>query len=178
MFMEISDALSRFAIPFVLFIIPLLALWRGVPLYETFAEGAKDGFATAIRIMPFLVAMMVAVSVFRASGALDFVMQAFMPLLEVLGVNKELAPLAMVRPLSGSGAMGMAVELLNSFGPDSLTGRIASTVIGSTDTTFYILTVYFGAVGVSKVRYALWVGLTGDFAAFFLSVYFCRLMFG
>lgn len=178
MFNEISNELSRWAIPFVLFIIPLIALWRGVPLYETFVEGAKDGFTTAVRIMPFLVAMMVAITIFRASGALDFVMQGCMPLLEMLGVDKALVPLAVMRPLSGTGAMGMAMEILNSAGPDSLVGRIASTVIGSTDTTFYILTVYFGAVGISKVRYALWVGLAGDIAAFFLSVYFCKLIFG
>lgn len=174
----LCDTLSAWSIPLVLFVIVVGAFLRGVPLYETFVEGATEGFQTAVRILPFLVAMMVGIAIFRDSGALDFVMGMFMPLLDFLGVPKELVPLAVMRPLSGTGAMGLATEMLQSFGPDSFLGRVASTVIGSTDTTFYILTVYFGAVGIARVRYALWVGLIGDLAAFFLSLYFCRLFFG
>ncbi|MPN38770.1 Spore maturation protein B [bioreactor metagenome] len=127
--------------------------------------------------MPFLVAMMVAINVFRASGAMDAVITLISPLLSLLGVPAELVPLAVMRPLSGTGSLGLATEILNTFGPDSLWGRIASTVMGSTDTTFYILTVYFGAVGIRKPRYSVFVGLLGDLTGFFVSIYICTKVF-
>lgn len=178
MLLETCNLLAAWAVPAVLLCVPLLALCRGVKVYEVFVEGAGEGFQTAVRILPFLVAMLVAVRVFRDSGAMDAMIAQLLPLLEALGVPEELVPLAVLRPLSGTGALGLATELLQRFGPDSLWGRIASTVMGSTDTTFYILTVYFGAVGVSKARYAPWAGLVGDATGFFASVYLCRYFFG
>ncbi len=176
-FAAVCEFLSAWAIPLVLLFIPLAGFLRRVSVYEAFVEGAAEGFQTAVRIMPFLVAMLVAVGVFRASGALEDCVALLRPLLAVAGVPPELVPLALMRPLSGTGALGMTTELLASEGPDSLIGRMASTILGSTDTTFYILTVYFGAVGIRNPRYAVAVGLTGDITGFLMSIYICRLLF-
>ncbi|MBP2649829.1 MAG: hypothetical protein H6Q74_654 [Firmicutes bacterium] len=174
---ELCNQLSVWAIPLILLIIPLAGLVRRVRVYEAFVEGAAEGFSNAIRIMPFLVAMMVAISIFRDSGALDECVALLKPLLLKAGIPVELVPLAIMRPLSGTGAIGLASELLNTQGPDSLVGRIASTVIGSTDTTFYILTVYFGSVGVINPRYSILVGLIGDLFGFIGSVFICKMLF-
>ena len=178
MFADFCDLLSSWAIPFILLVIPVIGYMRRVKIYETFVEGAGEGFQTAIRIMPFLVAMMVAINVFRASGAMEWFIGIAQPLLSLLGVPADLVPLAIMRPISGTGSLGITTELLNTFGPDSMVGRMASTILGSTDTTFYIITVYFGAVGVFKPRYSLFVGLLGDITGFFGSIYFCKLIFG
>jgi spore maturation protein B len=178
MLAEIIAEFSVWAIPAILLIIPVTGFLRRVAVYEAFVEGAAEGFQTAIRIMPFLVAMMVAISIFRASGALEECITIIEPLLLLLNIPPELAPLAVMRPLSGTGSLGLTTELLNTHGPDSLVGRIASTVLGSTDTTFYILTVYFGAVGIRNPRYSVAVGLLGDLTGFFGSVYICTLIFG
>ena len=171
MLSELSDQLSRWAVPVILLLIPLIGYLRGVKVYETFVEGAAEGFNTAIRIMPFLVAMLVAIHVFRAAGTMDVFIGLLQPFLEFFSIPPELAPLALMRPLSGSGSLGITMELLNTYGPDSLVGRMASTILGSTDTTFYILTVYFGAIGVRNPRYSVIVGLTGDLIGFFCSIY-------
>lgn len=140
-------------------------------MYEAFVEGAAEGFHTAVRIMPYLVAMMAAVAVVRGSGALAALTGWLEPVLSVLGVPPDLVPLALMRPLSGTGSLGLVTEILRTHGPDSLTGRIASTVLASTDTTFYVLTVYFGAVGIANPRYAVGVGLLGDMIGFAGSVF-------
>ena len=177
MFTELCEQLSVWAIPAILLIVPVIGYLRHVNVYEAFVEGASEGFYTAIRIMPFLVAMMMAINIFRASGALGLCIEYVEPLLAFIGVPPEVVPLAMMRPLSGTGALGLATELLNTHGPDSMVGRIASTILGSTDTTFYILTVYFGAVGISKPRYSVGVGLLGDMIGFFGSIYICQTLF-
>lgn len=174
---DVLEGLSLWMIPLVLLLIPLAGFGRKVKVYEAFVEGAGEGFQTAIRIMPFLVAIMVAVNVFRASGAMGALVAVLSPLISSLDVPPELIPLAIMRPLSGTGALGMTTELLQTYGPDSLIGLIASTVLGSTDTTFYVLTVYFGAVGIMKPRYAVFVGLSGDLIGFFASLFICRLLF-
>lgn len=177
MFIEICEQVSRWAIPIILILIPLIGYIRGVKVYEAFVEGAAEGFQTAIRIMPFLVAMMVAINIFRASGAMNVCVEMAAPVLTLLGVPSELLSLAIMRPLSGTGALGITTELLNAHGPDSMIGRMASTILGSTDTTFYILTVYFGAVGISKPRYSVFVGLCGDIIGFIGSIYICYQLF-
>lgn len=177
MLVELCEQLSVWAIPAVLLIIPIIGYLRKVKVYEAFVEGAGEGFHTAIRILPCLVAMLVAISIFRASGAMDACVSFMEPVLRVLGVPSDLVPLAIMRPLSGTGSLGLATELLNTYGPDSLVGKIASTVLASTDTTFYVLTVYFGAVSVSNPRYAIIVGLSGDIASFLISVYICQYLF-
>jgi spore maturation protein B len=174
---ELCEQLSVWAIPTILLVIPIIGYIRKVKVYEAFVEGAGEGFHTAVRILPCLVAMLVAISIFRASGAMDACIAWMEPALSILGVPTDLVPLAVMRPLSGSGSLGLATEILNTYGPDSLVGRIASTVLASTDTTFYVLTVYFGAVGLSNPRYAVLVGLSGDIASFLASVYICQFLF-
>ncbi|MDD3852520.1 MAG: spore maturation protein [Syntrophomonadaceae bacterium] len=177
MFLQVLETVSRWAIPFLLLTVPIYGFVKKVPVYESFVEGAQEGFTTAIKIIPFLVGMMVAISVFRASGAMEYLTQILSPVTNYLGAPAEVLPLAIMRPLSGSGVLGMATELMRVYGPDSLIGRIASTMQGTTDTTFFVLTVYFGAVGIKKFRYAVITGLTADITGFIASVYICNLLF-
>jgi len=177
MFLQILETVSRWAIPFLLLTVPIYGFIKKVPVYESFVEGAQEGFTTAIKIIPFLVGMMVSISVFRASGAMEYLTQILSPVTNYLGAPAEVLPLAIMRPLSGSGVLGMATELMRVYGPDSLIGRIVSTMQGTTDTTFFVLTVYFGAVGIKKFRYAVVTGLTADITGFIASVYICNLLF-
>ncbi|HEX3031090.1 MAG TPA: spore maturation protein [Bacillota bacterium] len=170
--------LSRWVVPLMLLIIPLAAFTKRVKVYEVFIEGAQQGFTTAVRIIPYLVAMLVGISVFRASGAMELLADLLTPLLRPLGIPAQVLPLAFMRPLSGSGALGLATELIKVYGPDSLIGRLASTMQGSADTTFYVLTVYFGSVGIKRYRYAMAVGLIADITAFFASVWIVHKVFG
>lgn len=158
--------------------IPLYAYFKKVPVYESFVDGAKDGFSTAIGIIPHLVGMMVAISVFRASGALDFFVGWMAPMLYWLKVPPEVLPLGFLRPLTGTGSLAFTTDLIKTYGPDSMIGRIASTIQGSTDTTLYVLTVYFGAVGIRNGRYALKVGLFSDVVGFIAAIAVCLLLFG
>jgi spore maturation protein B len=177
MMLEMLDTVSRWAIPFLLLTIPIYGFLKRLPVYETFVEGAEEGFYTAVKIIPFLVGMLVAISVFRASGAMDCAIQAIMPLMQKLGAPAEVMPLALMRPLSGSGALGLATELIKIHGPDSLIGRMASVMQGTTDTTFFVLTVYFGSVGIKRYRYALLTGLSADITGLIASIYVCNLLF-
>lgn len=177
MLMSILTTVSRWAIPFLLLVVPLYGFLKRLPVYETFVEGAEEGFYTAVRIIPFLVGMMVAISVFRASGAMDYLIQALLPLMHKIGAPAEVLPLGVMRPLSGSGALGLATELIKVYGPDSLIGRMASVMQGTTDTTFFVLTVYFGSVGIKKYKYALLTGLSADLTGLIASIYICNLLF-
>lgn len=157
--------------------IPLYAAYRKVPVYESFVEGAKDGFGTAVELIPHLVGMMTAISMFRASGAMDILLNAVKPLFEWMGVPTEVVPLGLLRPITGAGSLAFTTDLIQQFGPDSMIGRIASTIQGSTDTTLYVLTVYFGAVGIRRTRYALKVGLFSDLVGFIAAIVICMLIF-
>jgi spore maturation protein B len=170
--------LSNWAIPVLAAAIVLLALVRKVKLYEAFVEGAKEGFNVGVRIIPYLVAILCAIALFRASGAMDLLITIISPITNLLGMPGEALPMALVRPLSGSGALGIMSDMVNTHGPDSFLGRLVSTMMGSTETTFYVLAVYFGSVGVSKVRHALWAGLIADVAGILAAVWICRLVFG
>lgn len=177
MLYHILTEISRWAIPFLLLVIPLYGAWRRVPVYEAFVEGAEEGFATAIKIMPFLLGMMVAISVFRASGAMQYLILVVKPLTSVLNIPPEVLPLGIMRPLSGSAVLGMASELMKVYGPDSFIGRLASVMQGTTDTTFFILTIYFGSVGIRKYRYSVITGLCADITGFIAAVYICNVLF-
>ncbi|HZG77781.1 MAG TPA: spore maturation protein, partial [Paenibacillus sp.] len=166
-------AISAWAIPVMIVLIPLYAAYRKVPVYESFTEGAKEGFDTAIRIIPHLVGMMAAISIFRASGAMDMLIGLVAPLFARLGVPADVLPLALLRPITGAGSLAYTTDLMKTFGPDSFVAQIAATVQGSTDTTLYVLTVYFGAVGIRKAGYALKVGLVSDLVGFFAAVAIC-----
>lgn len=172
------SAISMWAIPVMIAFIPLYAAFRKVPVYETFVDGAKDGFDTAVKIIPHLVGMMTAISIFRASGALDMIVSAVQPLLDMFGVPGEVLPLGILRTITGAGSLAYATDLIQEHGPDSLIGRIASTIQGSTDTTLYVITVYFGAVGIRNSRYAIKVGLFSDLVGFIAAIAICMLVFG
>jgi spore maturation protein SpmA len=178
LFIRIVNAVSLLSIPFLLSAIPLFATLRRVKVYEEFVDGAKEGFDVAIRIIPYLVAMLVAVGMFRAAGGIDLFSRALSPVLNVIGFPTDLLPMVLVRPLSGSGSLGFFTELVKQFGPDSLIARMAGTIYGSTETTFYVLAVYFGSVAVKRTRHALLAGLTADFTSVVVAVIVCRVVFG
>lgn len=157
-----------------------MAAWRKINVYDAFIDGAKDGFATAVKIIPYLIAILVAIGVFRASGAMDLLMNGIVSLVESMGFNADWVnalPVALMKPLSGSGARGMMIDTMNTFGADSFAGRLASTFQGATDTTFYIIAVYFGAVGIKNTRYAIPCGLIADFAGIIAAVVVTYLFF-
>jgi spore maturation protein B len=159
---EVADTIAGGAIPVVLAVVLLVGHARGVKVYETFIEGAKEGFDVAIRIIPYLVAVLFAVGMVRAAGLLDLLSMGFAPVLAWIGVPPEALPMMLIRPLSGSGADGVMVELMKAHGADSKAATTAAVMSGAADTTFYILAVYFGSVGIEKIRHALWAGLLGD----------------
>jgi spore maturation protein B len=172
------DTLSAWAVPLLLAGIPLYALTRKVNVYAAFLEGAKGGFETGIRVVPPLVAVLVALGMLRASGALDAAAHALAPLLDPLGIPASVLPLVVVRPLSGGAALGVVGDVLRSEGPDSYAGRLASVMCGSTETTFYVLAVYFGAAGITRYRHALPAALLADLAGMTAAVVVVRLLFG
>lgn len=178
------EMISRFAGNFILFVFIILFISAGlrkkVNIYETFIEGAKEGFGVAIKIIPYLVAMLVAIGVFRASGAMDFLIGGLGKFFGWLGVNTDFIPAlptALMKPLSGSGARGLMVEAMQTYGPDSFIGRLASTFQGSTETTFYTLAVYYGAVNIRKTRYTVTCGLIADLAGIVAAIFIAYIFF-
>jgi spore maturation protein B len=171
------STISVWLIPSALVMILVYAGLKRVPVYEAFVGGAKEGFDTAIKIIPHLVGMMVAIQMFRASGAMEWLVMLFRPFLEWMSVPPEIAPLALLRPLTGAGSLAFMSDLTQQFGADSLISKIAATIQASTDTTMYVITVYFGAVGIRNVSYALKVGLLSDIVGVIASVFICMLVF-
>lgn len=174
----VLDLISAWAVPLFLLGIPLYGWARGVKVYESFVEGAKEGFEVGVRIIPYLVAILAVVGAFRASGAMDALARLVAPVTAPVGLPAEVLPLVVVRPLSGGGATGVVGEIMNSLGPDSYAGRLASLIHGSSETTFYVLAVYFGAVGIHKIRHALWAGLIADLAGVVASVIIAGILWG
>jgi len=172
------STVSSWMLPVIIGTVLVFGYVRRVPIYNTFIDGAKGGFGTAIRLIPHLIAMMVAVQVFRASGALDILLGLLAPLLHILHIPAEVAPLGMLRPISGQGALAFMIDIFQKKGPDSWIGQLASTMQASTDTTLYIITVYFGSVGIQNFRYALKVGLLADLASVIGSVFAVWLLMG
>jgi len=173
----ILDWSAVIVIPLVLLLFLSIALFRRVKVYEKFVEGAKEGFQVGVRIIPYLVAMLVAIAMFRTSGALDILTWMLRPVTELIGMPPEVLPMALMRPLSGSGSIGVMTELMKTYGPDSLIGFISSTMFGSSETTFYVIAVYFGSVNVQKTRYALPAGLTADAIGLIMASLICRAVF-
>ncbi|TLS35633.1 spore maturation protein [Pseudalkalibacillus caeni] len=169
---------SIWLIPLLIGGILVYGTYKRVPTYEAFVDGGKEGFNTAVAIIPYLVGMLVAISVFRASGAMDFLITLLKEPLQIIGVPSEILPLALIRPISGTGALAVTTDLIKTYGPDSFIGRLASTMQGSTDTTFYILTVYFGAVGIRKMGNAMKIGLLADLVGIGAAIFFVTLVFG
>lgn len=171
------DVLAVFVIPMIIIGFPVYGLYKRVPVYEEFVTGAKEGFQVAVNIIPYLVAILFAVAMFRASGAMDFFVNALRPVLEPLGWPPEVLPMVITRPLTGSGSAGIMLDLINRYGADSIIVKIAATMFGSSETTFYVIAVYFGAVNIKKTRHAVPAGLIADFSAMIFAVYIVRLLF-
>src|SRR5690625_2774824 len=176
--MAFVTVVSSWIIPLFLLTVLLTALWKKLPAYALFVEGGKEGVKMAFSILPFLVGMLVSISILRSSGALDAFIDLISPLLTLIGSPPDIVPLAFVRPISGNAALGMTAELIAEYGPDSFISRLASTMQGSTDTTLYILTIYFGAVGIRKMGYALKVGLLADLIGILASIIIVTIVFG
>lgn len=164
------EKIGQSALPVVVGVILAFAFIKGVDVFDTFVDGAKEGIQTTVKILPTLIGLIMAVTMLRESGLLEAVCRAAAPLTERLGISAELLPLAMLRPVSGSGSSAYTISLLNQFGPDSETGKIASVMSSATETTFYAVAVYFGATKYKKLYYTIPVSLLGDLATFVLAM--------
>ena len=171
------NGISLWAIPVLLVGIPLIGMIRKIKVYDTFIEGAKEGFQVAVRIIPFLVGILVAIGMFRASGSMDMLTNALRPMLRATQFPPEIFPLVILRTLSGSGSLALATDIIKQSGADSFIARTAATIYGGSETTFYVLAVYFGAVGVKRTRHAIPSALVGDFVAAIVAVAICSWMF-
>jgi spore maturation protein SpmA len=176
-FVRSVNALSLLAIPFLLSFFPLYAATRGVKVYEEFVEGAREGFGVILKIIPFLVAMLVAIGMFKGAGGIDLLTRALTPVLAPLHFPTDLLPLALMRPLSGSATLAILTDIIHRLGPDNIVSLMAATIYGSTETTFYVAAVYFGSVSVKQTRHAIPAGLLGDLAGVIASVAICRAVF-
>ena len=177
----VSTFAANFTLVSIIVLFIVLALVKKVNVYDAFIEGAKEGFNIAIRIIPFLVAILVAIGIFRASGAMDFLIAGITKFFEWLGVDTRFTgalPVAFMKPLSGSGARGLMIDAMTTYGADSFIGRLACTMQGTTDTTFYIIAVYFGSVGIKNTRYSIGCGLLADLVGFTAAIFVAYLFFG
>ena len=177
MFKHLLDIASLWALPFIILVILITAYIKRVPVYEAFVEGAKDGVDVTLKIVPYLTAIIVAVAMFRASGCLDFITQHCSVLLSKIHMPAEILPLAIVRSLSGSAALGIFSDIAAQNPVDSFTVKLGAIMLGSSETTFYVLAVYFGSVGIKKYRYAIATGLIADFAGIIGAIIIANLFF-
>ena len=164
-------------IPTLIFLVFLYGHMRGVKVFEEFVSGAWEGLTMAIKLIPYLIAIYVAVGIFRESGGIEILVRYISPLLKISKAPADALFMSIIRSLSGPAALGMLLEIFETHGPDSFIGRLGSTLLGSSDTTFYIVAVYFGSVGINKTRYSIPIGLLADFASFLASVYIVRKLF-
>ncbi len=175
--MDVFVRSSVYIVPIVILLVIFYATMKKIETYEIFVEGAKEGLQMALSILPFLLGMIVAIHMFRASGAMDMFVSLAAPIFEWLKIPEEVAPLTFIRSISGNASLGLVADLIHTYGPDSLIGRLAGTIQGSSDTTLYVITVYFGAVGIKKIGDALKVGLLADLLGIVTSVIFVYLIF-
>jgi len=169
---------SLYAIPLIIIVILVSGILRKVRIYEAFTQGASEGITTVVKVLPTLVGILTAVGVFRASGALDFIIQLLAPAASLLGIPAEALPLALLRPVSGSASLALVSDIIARYGPASDVGRVVSTMMGSTETTFYTLAVYYGSVGIRNIRYTLGAALIADGISVIASAWICALVFG
>lgn len=174
----IIETASVFVLPALIVGFPLYGLLKKVAVYEEFVEGAKGGFQVAVTIIPYLVAILFAIGMFRASGAMDFMVDGLRPLLGIFGVPPEVLPMMIMRPLTGSGSAAIVLDMINQFGEDSILVKMVATMFGSTETTFYVIAVYFGAVNIKKTRHAVPAGLIADIVAMFAAIFVVKWLFG
>jgi spore maturation protein SpmA len=173
-FSRMVNALSILAIPFLLSFFPVYAAARGIKVYDEFVEGAKEAFNVIMRIIPFLVTMLVAISMFKGAGGIDLLTKMLSPILTPLQFPTDLLPLALMRPLSGSATLALLTDIVHRLGPDNIVSLTAATIYGSTETTFYVAAVYFGSVGIKQTRHAIPAGLLADLTGVIASVIICR----
>ncbi|WP_124996877.1 spore maturation protein [Clostridium tagluense] len=164
-------------IPIIIGFVVIYGVIKKVKVYECFVEGAKEGISICLRIFPYLLAMIIAVNVFRASGALDFFIYLVKPVVVLIGLPPEVVPLVLIKPLSGSGALGVFTDIIKQYGADSYIGRVSSIIMGSTETIFYTLTVYFGAVNIKKIRHTLFAAILADITAIIMAVNLAKFFF-
>lgn len=176
-FHSVLNIISLWALPAIIISILTMGLVKKIPIYEVFTEGAKDGFKVAVNIIPYLVAIIVGISMLRASGAIEMLAQSLAFILTKFNIPADVLPLIFVRPLSGSAALGLFSDIATNAGATAYSTKLAAVMVGSSETTFYVLAVYFGSVGISKFRYALAVGLFADILAAVLSIIICSHMF-
>lgn len=162
--------ITKSIIPIIVVIIITYGMIKGKKVYEWFIEGAKDGLKVCLNIFPYLLAMIIAVSIFREAKLLDVLNNLISPVSSLIGLPKEIVPLVLVKPLSGSGALGILTDIVKTYGPDSYIGLIASVIMGTTETIFYTVTVYFGAVQIKKIRHTVWAAILADLTAIIVSV--------
>ena len=178
MLAHFMDIISLWTLPAVIVAILTLGLVKKVPLYETFTDGAKDGFKVAVKIIPYLTAIIVGISMLRASGAIENLATVCSPILNMFNIPTEVTPIMIVRSLSGAAALGVFSDIAHNLGAENYATTLSAIMVGSSETTFYVLAVYFGAVGISKYRYALIVGVLADLIGIIAAVAACNLMFG
>lgn len=174
---EVINTVSLWIIPFILTVILISAAYKKIPSYEIFTQGAKEGFVISVKIIPYLVAIMVAVAMFRASGALEYIAALLSPVLEHFKIPVDTLPLMLTRSLSGSATLGLFSDIVNANGADSYAAKLAAVITGSSETTFYVLAVYFGSVGIKKFRHAILTGILADAVGIVTAVFLCRYLF-
>jgi spore maturation protein B len=176
--LRLVNAISLLAIPWLILFFPLYAALRRIPVYEEFVEGGKEGFQVILRILPYIVGMLVATGMFSAAGGMKLIADWTRPITSLIHFPAELVPLALIRPFSGSASLPLLQDIINRFGPDSFLALTAGTLYGCSETTFYVIAVYFGSVGIRKTRHAIPAGLVADFIGPIASVLICRAVFG
>ena len=169
--------ISSLLVPALLSVTAVVAMGRKVNVYETLVDGAREGLSVSVKILPSLVGLLTAVYMFRASGAMEFLGELLSPVLELVGIPPETAALLFIRPVSGGGALAVGSDLMAQYGPDSYIGRVAAVMLGSTETTFYTIAVYFGSAGIRKTRYAVPAALVADLVGFMAAAFAVRLFF-
>ena len=177
MFAEAMQTISNWAIPIIILFIVVYGFFKKVKVYEAFVDGAKEGFEVAVKIIPYLVAILVAIGMFRASGGMEILGKILNPLTSKIGYPTDALPMAIIRPLSGGGAEGVMTEIMKTHGPDSFIGRLVSTMMGSTETTFYVIALYFGCVGIKKNRHSIPAALIADFVGIVAAFIVCSIVF-
>ena len=172
------ETLSLYATPVLIIVILVSGIIAKLPLYELFVEGAMEGLEMCVKILPYVLGMLVAIAIFRSSGALEAFSVILMPICQLFNIPTEVLPLALMRPLSGSGALAVGSDLIATYGPDSYIGRVAAVMLGSTETTFYTIAVYFGSAGIIRTRHTVPAALAADLTGFLASAFAVRLFFG
>lgn len=178
MFHSVMNMISLWTLPVILIIILTMGLIKRVPIYEVFTDGAKEGFKVSVNIIPYLVAIIVAISMLRASGIIEFIGGICAPLFLKFNIPVDVTPIMIVRSLSGSAALGIFSDIAHSLGAENYATTLSAVMVGSSETTFYVLAVYFGAVGISKLRYAVLVGILADIIGIIAAITVCNAMFG